>query len=372
MKTITRSNDVDHRFGWTIVLNISSRPSPSSASGPSARPGRPCYPTQFSSPLITSAPRRSARRCSCMVPCTYDRDDLDTNKKDSAFRMSFYRYRVGNVEELVHQEELPGGIALWSSPLHCDGLILISTMRQQLVVCNPATREVGFGFDPRSKKYKVARFFSEENLPSSKKYRLAYRFEVLTLDTGTWRQTADPPHWIVRQTPAHVNGYIYWTCVFNQGRVTPSNSFVRFSLADEEFSMVPHPPSKFRPERFVELEGQLVCLGFMNLELEVWTLSFGVDQRPEWSRCWATMIRRPDDLIIEPECCRATRPPRVVFHQGMWLLTKEDDVYRYDTQTSQITKISSGVQDTRCHYPGSQKAVILHLTNYAMSLVQIR
>ncbi|XBI52993.1 hypothetical protein VPH35_035288 [Triticum aestivum] len=319
-----------------------------------------------------------------MVPCAYDREDLHTNENDSAFRMSFYRYRVGDVEELVRQEELPGGISLWSSPLHCDGLILISTMRQQLVVCNPATREfitlperkhytftfprVGFG---RSKKYKVARFFYEENLPNSKKYRLVCRFEVLTLSTDTWRQTADPPHWIVGRTPAHVNGYIYWACVLNQGRVTPSNSFVRFSLADEEFSMVPHPPSDFRPERFVELEGQLccVCLGFPNLELEVWTLSFGVEQRPEWSRRWATVIRRPDDLIIEPEGCRATRPPRVVFHQGMWLLTKEDDVYRYDTQTSEIKKISSGVQDTRYHYPGSQKAVVLHLTNYAESHV---
>ncbi|EMS52646.1 hypothetical protein TRIUR3_14698 [Triticum urartu] len=109
------------------------------------------------------------------------------------------------------------------------------------------------------------------------------RFEVLTLGTDTWRQTADPPHWIIGQTPAHVNGYIYWTCVFNQGRVTPSNSFVRFSLADEEFSMVPHPPSKFRPERFTELEGQLCCVSL-------------VEKGP-----------------VVP---------------GMWLLTKEDDVYR--------------------------------------------
>lgn len=84
------------------------------------------------------------------------------------------------------------------------------------------------------------------------------------------------------------------------------------------------------------------------------------------------MITRPDDLIIESEGCRATRPPRVVFHEGMWLLTKEHDVYRYDTHTSGIKKISSGVQDKRYHYSRSQKAVVLHLTNYAESLVQIR
>ncbi|XP_020158870.1 putative F-box protein At3g17500 [Aegilops tauschii subsp. strangulata] len=226
-----------------------------------------------------------------MVPCAYDREDLHTNENDSAFRMSFYRYRVGDVEELVHQEELPGGISLWSSPLHCDGLILISTMRQQLVVCNPATRDtkrkhytftfprVGFGFDPRSKKYKVARFFYEENLPNSKKYRLVCRFEVLTLGTDSWRQTADPPHWIVGQTPVHVKGYIYWKCVLNQGRMNPSNSFVRFSLADEEFSMVPQstPSVRFQacPLRGVGGRAVLRLLGLpkpraRGLDLELW------------------------------------------------------------------------------------------------------
>ena len=109
---------------------------------------------------------------------------------------------------LLHREELPRGIALWSSPLHCDGLILISTMRQELVVCNPATREflalperkqkhcvytfprAGLGFDPRSKKYKVARFFYQ---PLADGDGLACRFVVLTLGADSaWRQTADP------------------------------------------------------------------------------------------------------------------------------------------------------------------------------------
>uniref|UniRef100_N1R1C3 F-box associated beta-propeller type 3 domain-containing protein n=1 Tax=Aegilops tauschii TaxID=37682 RepID=N1R1C3_AEGTA len=138
---------------------------------------------------------------------------------------------------------------------------------------------VGFGFDPRSKKYKVARFFYEENLPNSKKYRLVCRFEVLPLGTDSWRQTADPPHWIVGQTPVHVKGYIYWKCVLNQGRMNPSNSFVRFSLADEEFSMVPQstPSVRFQacPLRGVGGRAVLRLLGLpkpraRGLDLELW------------------------------------------------------------------------------------------------------
>ncbi|XBI46017.1 hypothetical protein VPH35_110356 [Triticum aestivum] len=320
-----------------------------------------------------------------MVPCGYDPNDIQKNQDDSTFCMGFYRYHIGDKEELIHLQKLPQGIALWSSPLHCNGLILISTTREELMICNPATREfvtlperkheryafprVGFGFDPCSKKYKVARFFYQRLTPS---YDLVCKFEVLTVGSNIWRQTVDPPYWICGQTPVHVNGYIYWTCAGNPSCPVPPKSFLRFSLTDEEFSLVPYPPSHLKPARFVQLESELscVCLGFTKLDLEIWNLNFGFDQTPEWNRRWTTMIS--PDLIVELPQCRATRPPRVILHEDTWLLTEERNVYRYDTHTSEIVKISSGVQDTTYNDPTSQKQVILHLSNYAESLVQIR
>ncbi|XP_073362982.1 F-box only protein 8-like [Aegilops tauschii subsp. strangulata] len=298
-----------------------------------------------------------------MVPCVYDPNDIKRNNEDSAFDMSFYRYRAGGAEEL-----------------------------EELVVCNPATREflalperkqkhcvytfprAGLGFDPRSKKYKVARFFYQ---PLADGDGLACRFEVLTLGADSaWRQTADPPHWICGRTPAHANGHIYWTCDGTPARPDPPDLFLRFSLADEEFGLVPFPPSGLRPARLAELGGELccVCFGYTNRELEVWSLGFdgGADGKPEWrwSRRWATAIG--PDLVTELAEYRALRPPRVVLHEGAWLLTEERNVHRYDDRTGEIEKISSGVPHARYHYPRSEKEVVLHLTNYVESLVRIR
>ena len=231
---------------------------------------------------------------------------------------------------------------------------------EELVVCNPATREflalperkqkhcvytfprAGLGFDPRSKKYKVARFFYQ---PLADGDGLACRFVVLTLGADSaWRQTADPPHWICGRTPAHANGHIYWTCDGTPARPDPPDLFLRFSLADEEFGLVPFPPSGLRPARLAELGGELccVCFGYTNRELEVWSLGFdgGADGKPEWrwSRRWATAIG--PDLVTELAECRALRPPRVVLHEGAWLLTEERNVHRYVDRTGEIEKRS--------------------------------
>uniref|UniRef100_I1QPD8 F-box associated domain-containing protein n=1 Tax=Oryza glaberrima TaxID=4538 RepID=I1QPD8_ORYGL len=66
---------------------------------------------------------------------------------------------------------------------------------------------LGFGFDPHSNKYKVARAFYQRDYPTT---RQVCKFEVLTLGTDAWRQTEDPPYPIDRLTPVHVKGAIYW------------------------------------------------------------------------------------------------------------------------------------------------------------------
>jgi F-box interacting protein len=261
------------------------------------------------------------------------------------------------------------------------------------MICNPATREfvtlpkpkrkhyeytsprAGFGFDPCTNKYKVARFFYRKLRRRTGRCKVVCKFEVLTLGTtNTWRQTADPPYWIDGQTPVHVNGYIYWTCCGKDfGLERPPDLFLGFSLTDDKFSLVPFPPSGLKPARFVELDSQLCCLcfSFQKLEIQIWTLDdCRPDHDPKWSRRWSTGISF--DLVAELPLGLALRPPRVVLHQETWLLAQERNVYRFDAKACEIEKISSGAPDIRYYYdPTSRKAVVLHLTNYVESLVQI-
>ncbi|GJM98663.1 hypothetical protein PR202_ga15692 [Eleusine coracana subsp. coracana] len=107
--------------------------------------------------------------------------------------MDFFRYNGGSEAELIHSENITMGFACWVSPLHCDGLVLVSTQNHEIVVCNPATREfialpkgsnslhktrVGFGFDRCNNKYKAARFFYQMDNGTT---QTVCKFEVLTL-----------------------------------------------------------------------------------------------------------------------------------------------------------------------------------------------
>jgi hypothetical protein len=175
--------------------------------------------------------------------------------------MGFYMYRVGVEAELMYFKNFSRIVCMRNPPVHCDGLILIAANVERMMICNPAMGKVaslprasngkrnsfghcnsslhfasraGLGFDPRSKKYKVARFFYQ-NLTG---YDIVCKFEVLTLGTNVWRRTADdPPYPISGRTPVHVQGSIYW--ILND----MSCGFLRFSLADEKFSLVPCPPA---------------------------------------------------------------------------------------------------------------------------------
>ncbi|CAN6174518.1 unnamed protein product [Urochloa humidicola] len=223
---------------------------------------------------------------------------------DSLF-MGFYRYHGDSKAELVHSQHIPRGIGFWASPLHCDGLILVSTQKVT-VVCNPATKEfvnlpkgsdsicksrVGFGFDPCSNKYKAARFFYEME---NGKSETVCRFEVLTLGTNIWRRIADPPYPIFGITPAHVRGSLYWR--INLPSPKHPKAFVMFSLAEENFSLTPYPPSEAEPINFVELEGKLCCACFKEQYevVEIWTLDS--DGLQKWTQCCTVHI--PKDIIL--------------------------------------------------------------------------
>ncbi|KAL6651775.1 hypothetical protein ACP70R_010700 [Stipagrostis hirtigluma subsp. patula] len=144
----------------------------------------------------------------------WEREEMD------ALCMCFYRYNLGSEAELIHSEHFPkGAIACWAQPLHCDGLILLSTKKQQIVVFNPATRE--FITLPKS----------------SHSLRKIPKFEVFTLGTRIWRRTADPPYPILGITPAHVRGSLYWR--IDLPSLEHPKVFIQFNLAEEKFSLTP-------------------------------------------------------------------------------------------------------------------------------------
>uniref|UniRef100_I1QPE6 F-box domain-containing protein n=1 Tax=Oryza glaberrima TaxID=4538 RepID=I1QPE6_ORYGL len=318
-----------------------------------------------------------------MVPGVYEKQN---NGENTSFLMGLYQYQGGNIMEQIHVQDFPQGIGTWSRPIHCNGMLLISTMNHEMIVCNPSTREIvslpkgsynlhagpraGFGFDPHSNKYKVARFFYQRDDDTSE---LVCKFEVLTLGTNLWRQTEDPPYPISGLTPVHVKGAIYWM-VNTPLCPDPPNAFLRFCLTNEKFSLLQYPPCNLKPTRFIEVEGELCCACFCSQvsALKIWTCNYA--QNPEWTqRC---TVQIPPDIVVNNPVAR----PPIVFLHGKKLLLTWNQVYQYDIQTCRMEKIASGVEDFTCYDPRNNKywaylekeVTDMHLFNYAESLVPIR
>ncbi|CAL4962850.1 unnamed protein product [Urochloa decumbens] len=306
----------------------------------------------------------------------------------TAFWMRFYKYNNGSIRaELVHSEQFPRGIAQWTQPLHCDGLILTLTRDQEIMIRNPLTGEfiflpkgshnnnkhhrVGFGFDPCSSKYKVARFFYQREYGTSES---TCRFEVLTLGSNLWRQTADPPYPILAVTPAHVCGFIYWR-VDLPLEMDPK-VLVRFSLADETFSLIPYPPCNARPVGFIELDSKLCCSCFSKPcgVVEMWTCD-NTDM-PTWTRLCTVLL--PQETFV-PAPGGFFRAPKVTFYGKDLLIIGDHKLYQYSIGTGQVKKVAVAVENLWYYHPGSNKyqpylgkEVAFETVNYVESLVQIR
>lgn len=321
-----------------------------------------------------------------MAPGFYQKQK---NGQNIAFLMGLYKYQGGN-NNVVHLHDFPRDfpqvLDTWTRPVHCDGLLLVSNMSKKMIIYNPSTREIvslpkgsrnlhkgtgiGFGFDPRSSKYKVARVFYQRDDKTS---MLVCKFEVLTLGTiNVWRQTEDPPYPIGKSTPVHVKGAIYWMVSRTSLCPDPPNTLVRFCLTDEKFSLFPCP-CNVKPSCLTGLGDELYCGYFFSqpLQLEIWGCSV-VGQKPEWTRRCALQI--PPDVIKRP-----VASPLVVFH-GKILLLALKKVYKYDIQACKLEKIPLVVEDFMCYdrennmYQTYSKKEVMdfHLFNYVESLVSIR
>ncbi|KAL6653098.1 hypothetical protein ACP70R_012023 [Stipagrostis hirtigluma subsp. patula] len=328
-----------------------------------------------------------------VLPREYHVGGERNGRKKTAFWIGLYKYNGGDVAELVHDELLPAGVAPWAPPLHCDGLILSYTRELDIMVCNPATKEfvslpkgieretiretVGFGRDPSTNMFKVARYFFERKHGIDNTY--SSRFEVLTLGTcnnPVWRRIAGPPHWIDVSVPGfHSRGFIY------RGVEPRSHHkvLVSFSLADETFSEMPYPPGAPGVESYLcllELEGEL-CAAFIAKPCEaaeIWT--WDNTDLPAWKhRC--TIPLPKETIRVNPS--GRLRHPKLNFLGKDLQIIGDHKLYRYSIETGEIKKADVAIEELWYFHPEkkvyhacSRKEVVFHTVNYVESLVKIR
>ncbi|CAM0904363.1 unnamed protein product [Alopecurus aequalis] len=249
----------------------------------------------------------------------------DVGDRDLSENITFYRLRPGQTlggfeakaELLLEKSACPpeaGGITDVTLATHCDGLIAVATTKNQVFVCNPATKELvalplgspdvdcgekspssaAIGFDRWRNQYVVARYFYrrwcyDESSRGALDYDIGH--EVFTLGGDSWELTVDPPHAIGSTPPACTGDAFYWVC--DAVEDPRPSSLLRFSLRDRTFGPVPCPPDfAYHPalDHLAELDGKLchVSNGGPSLTtFDVWQLADDDETRPaQWSlRC---------------------------------------------------------------------------------------
>ncbi|KAK8264006.1 hypothetical protein V6Z11_D12G078700 [Gossypium hirsutum] len=147
---------------------------------------------------------------------------------------------------------------------HCDGIICLSNYRDDIVLCNPATREtmvlpesclpcyssisnlipqtsaLGFGYDSRTHHCKVVRIISYWEERSGSGLPHHSRVEVYSLATGSWKEhnVKVPAHvWYSPCFETYFNGAFHWYAIDdNRNEVILS-----FHMGNEEFQVIPMP-----------------------------------------------------------------------------------------------------------------------------------
>jgi len=242
-----------------------------------------------------------------VVPRGYQKD----YRNSSIEGVSFYSFQPGQskVAELILEKRCPGGIPIFTIPLHCDGLILIPCFMGRMFVCNPATREfvelpqgshstagdsrVAFGVDPCTYQYKVARHFyrSYAEIPQADGEGIVLEYsaghEILTIGDGAdawkWKATVDPPYAISAKTPICLPGFFYWSALHSITRhgirKVSSHVILKFSLHDETFTVHSHPPTYgflTNNDTLCNLGGKLCYVGSSSpWEVEIWLAEDG-------------------------------------------------------------------------------------------------
>ncbi|KAM3335255.1 hypothetical protein ACQJBY_029586 [Aegilops geniculata] len=261
---------------------------------------------------------------------------------------------------------------------HCDGLVLLPVGFTAYVL-NPATRRTlklprgrgaeppprqkplsfemchqafGLGQDPRSGAYKVARFsyYSLHLITGMCSYR-SITMEVFTIGTDRhWRETVTRPPYpvLARRAATFFKGSLIWAIdERNLGKAAPG--FLRFSLEDEAFGVMPPPPCypmlEYTRFSLSELRGELclACKGANINSVELWMCNNV--ENPRWDRRYtiAVLMFRPPEL-----CPIATFDDEIVFKERVSYMR------RYNLKTKAY-KDRFCMENLRYHHPSTGK-----------------
>ncbi|KAM7274740.1 hypothetical protein ACFE04_016606 [Oxalis oulophora] len=176
--------------------------------------------------------------------------DLSARKDDKEVIVSKFR------TPFVHN--LPEFVVAGS----CNGLLCLSDSlyNDAMYIYNPFTRDYmeipksikfsdqevvfGFGFNPKTKQYKVIKIIYYRNSnTNSRTRRIVYPksdVQVFTLGTNSWRSLGKSPYQLIRSpSEALVNGILHF--VSKPRRYFPARKIVAFDLNDEQFREVAKP-----------------------------------------------------------------------------------------------------------------------------------
>ncbi|CAM0880074.1 unnamed protein product [Alopecurus aequalis] len=243
--------------------------------------------------------------------------------------ITFYSWEAGqDYASLVHSTTFHGEFESVYGMVHCDGLVLLST-NANLYVFNPAIhdvlkvcdgqkdvfsyRTVGLGLDPRTNKYKIARFFYRALNFCERTYSVG--MEIFTIggdDTDMcWRSIVEDPSVPIQPGPGavmHFEGSLYLLVSDKLVERRPTQGVLRFDLQDETFSFISLPPKLFSSEQlyFIELGGEL-CLaqGLADGKQVIWMSRRSGDGH-EWVRhrvivfqeLFVTLSVIPKDVLL--------------------------------------------------------------------------
>ncbi|CAO1939871.1 unnamed protein product [Urochloa humidicola] len=269
------------------------------------------------------------------------------------YGVSFYGFQPGQskVAKLIQEKRCPGGIPIFTMPLHCDGLIMIPCIMGRIFLCNLATREfvelpqgsrsiedgqrVAFGFDPWSGKYKVARHFlrsGSEEKPHADMLEYSTGHEILTLGDGEeawkWKSTVDPPYAINARTPICMRGFFYWSALHsvtsNGHSKVSSHVILQFSLRDERFTVYPNPPCRdflSDNDTLCELSGKLCYIHSASpCEVAIWLAEEGPNLA--WSMRRRLILPMPRQLRVF--ACASGSRDKIFLSIDAWYLLKCD------------------------------------------------
>ncbi|KAF5446464.1 hypothetical protein F2P56_032092 [Juglans regia] len=222
----------------------------------------------------------------------------------------------------------------------CNGLLCLSKSiyNNPHIICNPFTGEYvsipnsqgddrfwgpvvpGFGYCPRSNKYKVVRLgFRLENMFQS-------MAEVYTVGTASWRSIGYAPFDLgVSLFATYLNGVIHWVSDDEKGPVF----IVAFDFEVEQFSVVPLPPH-FGETHKVRENLHHMNMGVLGGCLSVCDVTF-VDHFDIWvMKKYGDPTSWTKEYVIQTHSGHLHRPLKVLENEDILMIWDKRELVLYN------------------------------------------